>query len=299
MYQLDIPNFAKELIGSISSEQVDIIFSQQYEEIINQIKMEINPNQQNQFSGFWWEENAQRASYWFMKIQLSWNTSGTDFDKTHAFLNNLFETEEIDLSFQNGLMGLLLWLGRENEMIKDLVIEDFIEKATQFLLSKKMKLNANWKQFSFFPEAFDEDTWTSNNTLSWNVGDLHLVKLLYRQSKGYSESKYYEIAENIGLHSTTRVREEQTQITDSSLANGSIGLVVLYKALYQATGQEAYLKSSQYWRMRTEKFLETELQNGYYAGREDHILDGLAGILMVFQALEKEEINPLLTYLAG
>ncbi|PWK23898.1 lanthionine synthetase-like protein [Arcicella aurantiaca] len=299
MYQLDIPNFAKELISSISSEQVDRIFSQQYEEIVNQIKMEINPNQQSQFSGFWWEENAQRASYWFIKIQMSWNTSGSNFDKTHVFLNNLFETEEIDLSFQNGLMGLLLWLGRENEMIKDLVIEDFIEKATQFLLSKKMKLNANWKQFSFFPEAFDEDTWTSNNTLSWTVGDLHLVKLFYRQSKGDSESKYYEIAENIGLHSTTRVREEQTQITDSSLANGSIGLVVLYNALYQETGQEAYLKSSQYWRMRTEKFLEIELQNGYYAGREDNILDGLAGILMVFQELEKEEISPLLTYLAG
>jgi hypothetical protein len=299
MYQLDIPNFAKELIGSISSKQVDKILSQQYEEIINQIKMEINPNQQNQFSGFWWEENAQRASYWFIKIQMSWNTSESDFNKTHAFLNNLFETEEIDLSFQNGLMGLLLWLGRENEMIKDLVIEDFIEKATQFLLSKKMKLNANWKQFSFFPEAFDEDTWTSNNTLSWAVGDLHLVRLFYRQSKGYTESKYYEIAENIGLHSTTRVREEQTQITDSSLANGSIGLVILYKALYQETGQEAYLKSSQYWRMRTEKFLEIELQNGYYAGREDNILDGLAGILMVFQELEKEEISPLLMYLAG
>lgn len=299
MYQLDIPNFAKELIGSISSEQLDRIFSQQYAEIINQIKKEIIPNQLNQFSGFWWEENAQRASYWFMKIQLSWNTSGSDFDKTHEFLNNLFETEEIDLSFQNGLMGFLLWLGRENQTIKDLVIEDFIEKATQFLLSKKMKLNANWKQFSFFPEAFDEDTWTSNNTLSWAVGDLHLVKLFYRQSKGYIECKYYEIAENIGLHSTTRVREEQTQITDSSLANGSIGLVVLYKALYQETGQEAYLKSSQYWLTRTEKFLETEIQNGYYTGREDHILDGLAGILMVLQELEKEEISPLLKYLAG
>lgn len=56
MYQLDIPNFAKELIGSISSEQLDRIFSQQYAEIINQIKKEINPNQLNQFSGFWWRK---------------------------------------------------------------------------------------------------------------------------------------------------------------------------------------------------------------------------------------------------
>jgi hypothetical protein len=45
--------------------------------------------------------------------------------------------------------------------------------------------------------------------------------------------------------------------------------------------------------------LEIELQNGYYAGREDNILDGLAGILMIFQELEKEEISPLLMYLAG
>jgi Lanthionine synthetase C-like protein len=299
MYQLDITYFAKELIGSISSKRIDLNYALSNEEAINQIIKEINPHQTNSISGFWWEENAQRANHWFMRTQLTWNTKLSDFQDLHHYIEELFETEEIDLSFQNGLMGFLLWLSRENQKNQDADVEDFIEKAIQFLLSKKMKLNANWHQFSFFPEAFDDDSWTSNNSLSWAVGDLHFVKLLYRQSKGNAESNYYEIAENIGLHSTTRVREEQTQIRDSSLANGSMGLVVLYEALYRETGQEAYLKSSLYWLKRTEKFLETELQNGYYDGREAHILDGLAGVLMVLQALQKEEISPLLVYLAG
>jgi Lanthionine synthetase C-like protein len=299
MYQLDIPYFAKELIGSISSKQLNLDYSINPEEVINQITKEINPPQTNPIRGFWWEGNTQGANHWFTKIQLTWNTRLSDFQDLHQYLEELFETKEIDLSFQNGLMGFLLWIGRENRQHQDTVIEDFIEKTIQYLLSKKMKLNANWNQFSFFPESFDDDTWTSNNSLLWAVGDLHFVKLLHRQSKGNTESNYYEIAENIGLYSTTRVREEQTQITDSSLANGSMGLVVLYENLYRETGQEAYLKSSLYWLKRTEKFLEIELQNGYYDGRETNILDGLAGVLIVLQELRKDEISPLLIYLAG
>ena len=110
---------------------------------------------------------------------------------------------------------------------------------------------------------------------------------------------YYEIAENIGLHSTTRTSEGQTKITYSSLANGSIGLAVLYKALYHETGGEAYLKSSNYWVKKTELLLESELQNGYYLGRESRILDGLAGVFIVLKELQKEELSPLLVYLAG
>ena len=299
MYQLDIPYFAKELVGSISSKQNDLNYALSYEEAINQIRKEMNPHQTNSISGFWWEENAQRANHWFTKTQLTWNTKLSNFQDLHHYLEKLFETTEIDLSFQYGLMGFLLWLSRENQQNQDRDVEDFIERTIQYLLSKKMKLNANWQQFSFFPEAFEEDTWTSNNSLTWAVGDLHFVKLLHRQSKGNAEDNYYQIAENIGLHSTTRVREEQTKIADSSLANGSTGLVVLYESLYRETGQEEYLKASLYWLKRTEKFLEFELQNGYYDGREANILDGLTGVLMVLQELQKEEISPLLIYLAG
>ena len=268
-------------------------------EIINQIKEEIKVHQTSHIAGFWWDENEQNFNYWFTKIRQTWHTELSDFQETHAYIKHLFGNDEIDLTFQNGLMGFLLWLSRENRKNQDAVVEDFIENAIKFLLSKKMKINANWQQFSFFPEAFDEDTWTSNNSLSWKVGDLHFVKLLYRQAKGYRSSNYHEIAENIGLHSTTRTSTAQTQIKDSSLANGSMGLVVLYKTLYHETGEEEYLKSSNYWLERTKIFLESELQNGYYDGRENHILDGLTGISIVWQELQKEGLSPLLTYLAG
>jgi hypothetical protein len=299
MYPSTMPNFTKKSICSFSSKQVDLNNSLTHEEIINQIKKEINPHYTNLITGFWWEDNIQNLNYWFTKIRLTWHTQLSDFQETHTYINNLFVSEEIDLSFQYGLMGFLLWLERENQKIQDCVIKDFIEITIKFLLSKKMKLNANLQQFSFFPEAFDKDTWTSDNSLSWKVGDLHFVKLLHRQSKGNFKNNYQEIAENIGLHSTTRASVEQTQITDSSLANGSTGLVVLYKALYYETGEEEYLKSSCYWFKRTEFFLESELKNGYYTGREANILDGLAGISIVWQELQKEGLSPLLAYLAG
>jgi Lanthionine synthetase C-like protein len=299
MYPSAISNFIKKTVHPFNHKQIGLSNLLTYKEIITQINDEINGNHTNSISGFWWNENEQVSNYWFTKIRLTWHTELSDFQEIYTYIKTLFDTEEIDLNFQNGLIGFLLWLNRENQKKQDPIVNDFLEKTIKFLLDKKMKLNASWQQFSFFPEAFDENTWTSNNSLTWRVGDLHFVKLLHRQSKGYAECNYHEIAENIGLHSTTRVREEQTQITDSSLANGSMGLVVLYEALYQETGQDAYLKTSLYWLKRTEKFLEIELQNGYYDGRENNILDGLAGVLMVLQALQKEDISPLLVYLAG
>ena len=299
MYPLAIPDFTKELVGSIGSKQIDLNNSSTYKAIINQIAEENISYPQSYFLGFWWDENTQRANHWFTKVQLTWHTELSDFQDIHRWIKYFLNKEEIDLSFQNGFMGFLLWLSRENQKNQDAVVDDFIEKSIGLLLSKKMKINTNWHQFSFFPEAFDDDTWTCNNILTWEVGDLHFVKLLYRRAKGNFNSYYYEIAENIGLQSTTRVREEQTQIIDSSLAKGSMGLAMLYKVLYHETGHQTYLKSSCHWLEKTETFLESELQNGYYTGRETHIFDGLAGIYIVKQELQKEELSPFLTYLAG
>lgn len=299
MYPLAMPDITNKSIDPFDLTSINLNIFLTYDEIISQIKKEISPNKTSHIAEFWWDENEQNSNYWFTKIRLTWHTELSDFQETYAYLKKLFITEEIDLTFQHGLLGFLLWINRENQKIQDDVIEDFLEKVIKFLLSKKMKLNANWQQFSFFPEAFDDDTWTSDNSLSWKVGDLHFVKLLYRQSKGYPMSNYHEIAENIGLHSTTRTSKEQTQITDSSLANGSMGLVIIYRALYHETGEESYLKSSYYWLKRTETFLESEIEHGYYIGRENHILDGLAGISIVWQELQKEGLSPLLAYLAG
>lgn len=299
MYPLKTQNLIEKLVSSFGSEYIDWNNENSKQEIIHQIVKEINAHQENTISGFWWDNDSQREKQWITKIKLSWRTELGDFQEIHQFIKELFHTEEIDLSFDKGLIGLILMLNRENLKYKDLVIEDFIDKTTQFLLSKKMKLNTDWQQFSFFSEAFDEDTWTSNNILSWKVGDLHFVKLLYRLSKINQNRNYHELAENIGLYTTTRITEQQTQIKDSSLANGSSGLALLYKALYDETFQKHYLKASNYWIERTDIFLETELQNGYYDNRKENILDGLLGVVIVLQKLQEEKMNPLLIYLAG
>lgn len=299
MYPLKTQNLIEKLVSSFGSEYIDWNNANSKQEIIHQIVKEINVHHENPILGLWWDEDSQREKQSFTKIKLSWRTELGDFQETHQFIKELFHAEEIDLSFDKGLIGLMIMLNRENLRHKDLIVEDFIKKVIDFLLSKKMKLNAAWQQFSFFPEAFDDDTWTSNNILSWKVGDLHFVKLLYRLSKINQNSNYYEIAENIGLYTTTRVTEEQTQITDSSLANGSSGLALLYKALYDETFQKHYLNASNYWIERTDTFLETELQNGYYDNRKENILDGLLGVVIVLQKLQEEKMNPLLIYLAG
>jgi hypothetical protein len=288
------PDFEKNaqlLLEYIYSQEKNLSYPLIYEDFLTQFQKEILPNHSNQFAGFWWNINPQIKDYWIMKIKNSWH----DQDIYH-YLKTLFGNQEIDMSFKYGLMGLLLWLSKENKKNSDFTINSFLQEATRLVLSKKMKLNANWNQYSFLPESFDEDTWTSENMLSWNFGDLHIVKLLYQLGINKTNN-FAEIAENIGLFSIGRISEEKNKITDSSLQNGSIGLVILYNDLYQKTNQKAYMDASLFWLKKTEIFLIKELQTGYYKGRESNILDGLAGILVILKELQKEDSSLILTYL--
>jgi hypothetical protein len=295
----EIPNFEKKNITNLISGYDDFEHTISYEEVINQFQKEIFTNQMNPVRNFWWDENVEHTNYYYLKIRNAWTNKSDKCQDMYDFLKGLFGNEVIDLSFQNGLLGLLLWLSKKNQKENDVIIQDFLDEAIKFLLSKKMKLNADWKQFSFFPEAIDAETWTSNNILSWAVGDLHVVRLLYRHSMKNFNNDFSEIAENIGLYATTRIHEAQNRITNSSLANGSIGLALVYRALYQETEQLSYLKSSNYWLERTEQFLELELENGYFKGQENSFLEGLKGIRIVMKELQHEGLTPILDYLVG
>jgi Lanthionine synthetase C-like protein len=262
------------------------------ENVLNLIKAEVKLNNQISFLNFDLKQSAQTESEWFTKIKNVWNIEAhNDEESITNFLYQIFKTDEIDLSFPNGLMGLLLGLSKENQIFKNLIVENFLNHATKLLLQKKMMPNAGWQQFSFFPEAFDSDTLTSNNILSWKVGDLHIVKFLYQQAAVNPTLNYALIAENIGMYTTTRILQEQNNITDSSFAKGSTGLVVLYHTLYQETGHYTYLKASMYWLERTKELLIGDFQNNFYGGKESQFLEGLVGVLYVMRALSKEPQN--------
>ena len=278
----------------------NVNLSNSEEQTLHQIKAEISLNRKISLLSFQWEESAQTESEFFKSIKESWNIQVYDNqDYSEVFLHQILQSDEIDLSFPNGLMGLLLGLSTENKTFKNPIVEDFLNQVTKLLLSKKMMPKAHWQQYSFFPEAFDSDTWTSNNILSWTVGDLHIVKFLYRQAAVNPNSNYDIIAENIGMYSITRTSEEQHRITNSTFANGSMGLVVLFQALYHETKNETYLKASMSWLEKTKSLLEKELQNDFYHGKESLFLDGMAGVLYTIKALQQENPKSVLTWLVG
>lgn len=215
----------------------------------------------------------------------------------HDFVNHFAKGSEVDLSFKSGLMGLMLRISQENKQKNNPMINDFLNQATEYLLEKMMKIHAEWEQYSFFPESFDTETLTSNNYLTWAVGDLHMVKLLYRLADIYPNSNYLQIAENIGFYSTTRIKVSQTNINNSSLLNGSTGLALVYRSLYYETGQIIYEQSANYWLRQTQLLLKNDIETQFYQGKEENLLDGLAGVLLVMQALQTEKPNTILTWL--
>lgn len=280
--------------------QDDFSFLNSEEKTLNQIKREISLLKEKTSLSFLGEDFIHAETDWFIKIKQFWNIQESDNQNIiESFLHKILQSDEINLSFPNGLMGLLLRLSKENKTFKNPIIANFLNQSTKLLLSKKMIPKANWQQHSFFPEAFDSDTWTSNNILSWMVGDLHVVKFLYRQATVNLNNNYDLIAENIGMYAISRTHEEQNGITNSTFANGSIGLVVLFQALYYETRNENYQKASTLWLEKTKSLLEKELQNDFYNGKESLFLDGMAGVLYIVKAIQQEKPKSVLTWLVG
>ena len=195
------------------------------------------------------------------------------------------EKERIDLGLSHGNAGFLLLL--LNVMEAGVVIpglREVIAGGIRFILSRQIQPDFEQVQYANFPFSVHSENSVDiyfSQRLAWCYGDLNIILLLYRAAKYLNEPVWKEKADELALQTLVRKDVSSTLAADSHFCHGTAGLAQFYQTLYTITGDKRFTAAAEYWAEQTLQFIEVELEDNFYNGKECDLLNGLPGINLV------------------
>ncbi|MGG8497558.1 lanthionine synthetase LanC family protein [Tenacibaculum sp. TC6] len=173
-----------------------------------------------------------------------------------------------------------------------------IDNAIQFFLKYEQQINE--KIFSFYPVKMEYEDYVNkniviqNSRLGWCYGDLGILyTLLFASKKIHNESYVSKIVEML-KHVASRKFEDENHkkfIIDAGFCHGTSGIAILFRNIYDITGDDLFLKTSNYWIEKTlvqrkKEQGEDSIDYGLDIKGTDKqnisVLEGLAGILLCY-----------------
>jgi lantibiotic biosynthesis protein len=217
------------------------------------------------------------------------------YDAKGMRLYNYFSGQEqpgeYNLGLAHGLSGILLILiNAFDHSDHKKLIRHMVSEGLRYILHYRKDVDFANGVYNYFPLSVYENSekLSESNRLGWCYGDLNQVLLLNRAGQLLNQENYTRLAQLIGLQSLLRKDAASTMTSDSHFCHGSSGLAQIYRVLHQLTGHEAYRLGHEYWIEQTLLYVEKELLNGTYAGKETSFLEGLVGVALT-----------LLSYVSG
>jgi hypothetical protein len=143
-----------------------------------------------------------------------------------------------------------------------------------------MDIDFSNDEYSFFPFIVKQgaNEISAPNRLGWCYGDLNEVLLFYRAGNLFEDNELIDLADVMGTQTLMRKTQMATLIEDSGFCHGSSGLSQFYRQLYRERKLPVYKEGYTYWIEKTLIFLEEDLVNGLYSGKEHEMLNGLIGV---------------------
>ncbi len=208
-----------------------------------------------------------------------------------SFIADKKELELINTSLSHGNSGfllILLELIRSGIRVNELSL--LVKKGIEFLLAQQVIPDPGKNQYSFFPSLIqreeelnrsgNQEGRTFTNRLAWCYGDLNIVLLLYKAANFLGVSEWNDMADELGRELVQRKSEAATLVSDSHFCHGSAGLISCYESLYRYSGLALYQEAAVFWLEKTRDYLDQELHQTYYKGKEGDLLEGLPGIAL-------------------
>lgn len=116
-------------------------------------------------------------------------------------------------------------------------------RAVNYILSQKLNVNYYGIYFPMMPK---EEPF-SPSRLAWCYGDLCQALALWHSYKTFNIEEWGTMTIEIYEHSTCRVSEATTGVTDSILCHGSSGLSQIFTRMYLETGYNIFREATNYW----------------------------------------------------
>lgn len=127
-----------------------------------------------------------------------------------------------------------------------------LTKGTEWLLSVKNKQSDN--VISLYPwkiSASTKEHAFQNSRMGWCYGDLSIATTLWNLGERVQNNNYRQEAIDIFQHTLQHRNKDNGNVHDASLCHGSMGISHIYRRMYSATGEKAFLKGSQNWLRET------------------------------------------------
>ncbi|THV62249.1 lanthionine synthetase LanC family protein [Chryseobacterium candidae] len=182
--------------------------------------------------------------------------------QTLAFYNNTDDLYNKGLNFglAHGISAILhiidlyLKINSENEqawIIRGKCVEILSEHCKEYMIEDS-KLYFPYNKFLENHEMITH----KNNRLGWCNSDLSVVNTLYRSSPVTHFEKID--AEKIAFETTKRRTFNTTGIQDFHFCHGTSGVAMMYKNIYEYTGNNNFREAYQYWHDQTVDFLKND-----------------------------------------
>lgn len=220
-----------------------------------------------------------------------------------ATVSHSIKTSNI-LEFGNsfGVLSLTLTLIKAQQILE---LKNFfnteIETVIKWIFKFYKEADFASNTYSVFPQTVDSVTQkpSFNNQLFWSQGDTLIAIILYHASDVLDDDNLSRVADLVGLNTLLRKDFNSTQITNSSILNGTSGLAESYKYLYKLSSNTDYLDGYHHWIKETVKMLNNELLTADSKSNNVSIYQGVYGTILSLVAFIEHNnslisIDPLL-----
>lgn len=224
-----------------------------------------------------------------LSVQIE-DEKGVRFYNSHIARMN--DSQDINLGLAHGQCGLILVLLKVHQAgVLQGELASLVSKMVKYMLFMRLVPESSKGYYSFYPARIDEtkphthpeNRVKYNSRMGWCYGDLDIALVLYRVHHTLQTPDMLHLANEVGLHASSRLSESESGVENAHLCHGSASMVLMYKALYKEMPLQGYKAATDFWLKATHGYLKE------YYNRALHLSDphaagflmGLPGILLV------------------
>jgi lantibiotic biosynthesis protein len=203
-----------------------------------------------------------------------------------SYIGNQDEKLKINFSFAHGQTGFLVLLMQAYRLAGITPeIKTLLKRNVDFVLGFKKESPID-NTFNYFPSTWHTETgeFKTSGRLAWCYGDFGPLFMLYEAAAFFGEPAYREIADELGIKTTSRLGIDDTMLESSQICHGTGGVAIMYKKLAGMSNLQEYLDASGFWMNKTIGYIEQELQLEIQETKVTDVVEGITGTGLVLMS---------------
>lgn len=151
-----------------------------------------------------------------------------------------------NIALSHGMSSIVLVLSRLYESgVSRNEIGELVAGTVGYILSQEWDRSVHG---CCFPSQSTENGGEAyKSRLGWCYGDLGVAAALWQAGKTFGRQEWMQKAMDVMLFSTQRRDPKESSINDAGLCHGGAGVAMMFKYMYDETGDGRFAQTAQYW----------------------------------------------------